>query len=66
MLSGSVFRGEVVSIESDQSVRAKILLSGLVTPDLSPLVSVPEVGDVGLIILTDNRSGFFLPVAPIP
>lgn len=65
MLSRSLFRGEVVSVDSGQ-VRAKIALSGIVTPALSPLVSVPEVGDVGLIILTDSRSGFFVPVATIP
>ena len=66
MLSRSLFRGEIVSVTGTGQVRAKIALSGIVTPALDALVSVPEVGDVGLIILTDNRSGFFVPVATIP
>lgn len=66
MLSRSLFRGEVVSVANTGKVRAKIALSGIVTPALDALVSVPEVGDVGLIILTDSRSGFFVPVATIP
>lgn len=62
MLSRSLFKGEVVFVSAGQ-VRAKILLSGIVTPALDPLVSVPSVGDIGLIILTDRRSGFFIPLA---
>lgn len=59
MGSGSNYRGQVAAVESGLvQVKAE---NGVTTPWLRPLISVPAVGEFGLVVLLPgNRSGFFI------